>query len=391
MSSAAAPNFDTDTSGQADGANGHRNGHSGQVVELLGTADRRNGHVATRPVGVAVVGLGYWGPNLVRNLHEVPEAEVRYVCDGRPEALDAIHRRYPAVAGTRCFEEILADETVEAVAIATPVSTHFALAAAALRAGKHVFVEKPLAASSAEGLELIRLADEHQLVLMPGHTFVYSPPVVSVRELIAAGELGDIYFISMSRVNLGLHQRDVSVAWDLGPHDLSILRYWLGETPTHVSALSRGCVMPHMPDVAFINLEFASQTIAHVEISWLAPSKLRRTTIVGSQKMVVYDDTSNEPVRIFDSGVVLKDPESFGEYQLTYRTGAILSPRVEVSEPLSLEMADFCTAIRTGSTPRSCRELGLEVVRIIEAVDASLERNGARIALASTAHESALT
>jgi predicted dehydrogenase len=355
---------------------------------LLKATERRNGHATApavdSPVGVAVVGLGYWGPNLVRNLHEVLQADVRYVCDGRPEALDAMHRRYPAVAGTRCFEEILADESVEAVAIATPVSTHFPLAAAALRAGKHVFVEKPLAASSEEAVQLIGLAEERGLVLMPGHTFVYSPPVVSIRELIGAGDLGDIYFVSMSRVNLGLHQADVSVAWDLGPHDLSILRYWLGETPTHVSALSRGCVMPHMPDVAFINLEFASNTIAHVEISWLAPSKLRRTTIVGSEKMVVYDDTSSEPVRIFDSGVVLKDPESFGEYQLTYRTGDILSPRLEASEPLRVEMADFCTAIRTGSTPRSSRELGLEVVRIIEAVDASLELDGARIEVAAT-------
>jgi predicted dehydrogenase len=321
----------------------------------------------------------------VRNLHEVPEAAVRYVCDGRREALEKMCRRYPAVSGTTFFEEVLADDAVEAVAIATPVSTHFPLASAALRAGKHVFVEKPLAASSAEAAALIELADERGLVLMPGHTFVYSPPVVSIRELIASGELGDVYFVSMSRVNLGLHQADVSVAWDLGPHDLSILRYWLEETPTHVSALSRGCVMPHMPDVAFINLEFASETIAHVEISWLAPSKLRRTTIVGSRKMVVYDDTSNEPVRIFDSGVVMKDPQTFGEYQLTYRTGDILSPRVEASEPLGVEMTDFCTAIRTGSTPRSSRELGLEVVRIIEAVDASLERYGARIEVASTA------
>ena len=169
---------------------------------------------------------------------------------------------------------------------------------------------------------------------MPGHTFLYSPPVVAIRDLIEARALGEIYFISTNRVNLGLHQADVSVAWDLGPHDFSILRFWLGESPTHVSALTRGFVMPKIPDVAFVDLEYASGTIAHVELSWLAPSKLRRTTIVGSEKMVVYDDTSTEPVRIFDWGVVLKEPESFGEYQLSYRAGDIVSPRIEVAEPL---------------------------------------------------------
>ena len=330
-------------------------------------------------IRVAVVGLGYWGPNLVRNLHEVEGAEAALVCDLRPEALATIQRRYPAVGTTTDFDTVLADETIDAVAIATPVSSHFELAARTLEAGKHVFVEKPLTASSDEALELIELADQHGLVLMPGHTFLYSPPVNMIRSLITSGELGEIYFISTSRVNLGLHQSDVSVAWDLGPHDFSILRYWLDETPSHASALSRGCVIPTIPDVAFIDLKFPSGTVAHVELSWLAPSKLRRTTIVGSHKMVVYDDTSNEPVRVFDSGVMLRDPETFGEYKLTYRTGDIVSPHMEVAEPLKLELEDFAQAIRTGSTPRSSRELGLEVVRMIEAVDESLENSGARV------------
>jgi predicted dehydrogenase len=330
-------------------------------------------------VGVAVVGLGYWGPNLVRNLHETDGAYAEMVCDLRPDALEGISRRYPAVRTTTRFEDVLADPGVEAVAIATPVSSHFELAARALEAGKHVFVEKPLTASSDEALELIELADENGLVLMPGHTFLYSPPVNMIRSLIEAGELGDVYFVSTSRVNLGLHQSDVSVAWDLGPHDFSILRYWLDETPSHASALSRGCVIPEIPDVAFIDLEFPSGTVAHVELSWLAPSKLRRTTIVGSRKMIVYDDTSNEPVRVFDSGVMLRDPTTFGEYNLTYRTGDIVSPHLEVAEPLRLELEDFARAIQTRSTPRSSRELGLEVVRMIEAVDASLEQSGARV------------
>jgi predicted dehydrogenase len=345
----------------------------------------------TKPVNVAVVGLGYWGPNLVRALHEVQEAEVSWICDLDTDNLAKIGRRFPACGQTTDLSEVLRDPSVEAIAIATPVSTHHGIASAALHAGKHVFVEKPLAASSEEALDLIELADERDLLLMPGHTFLYSPPVRTVRQLIDTGELGDIYFISTSRVNLGLHQPDVSVAWDLGPHDFSILRYWLEETPTHVSALSRSCIIPGTPDVAFINLEFASKAIAHVEISWLAPGKLRRTTIVGSRKMVVYDDTSAaEPVRIFDTGVMIKDPQSFGEYQLTYRTGDIVSPHVEAAEPLCTEMTDFCQAIRGEFEPESSAELGLEVVKMIEAVDASLEHDGSRIEVETGARQAAI-
>jgi predicted dehydrogenase len=335
--------------------------------------------VSTSPVRVAAVGLGYWGPNLVRNLHEVEDVDVRWLCDRRPDALAKLARRYPAVTCTTELSDVLDDDSVDALVIATPVSTHHPIASEALRRGKHVFVEKPLAASSDEARDLMALADESELVLMPGHTFLYSPPVNMIRELIAAGELGDIYFISTSRVNLGLHQPDVSVAWDLAPHDFSILRYWLGETATHVSAASRGCVMPTTPDVAFINLEFGSGVIAHVELAWLAPSKLRRTTIVGSEKMVVYDDTSNESVRIFDSGVTLPDPTTFGEYKLTYRTGSIVSPPVHAAEPLLLELTDFVDAIRGGGAPRSCAEVGLDVIRMIEGVDESLLCRGARV------------
>jgi predicted dehydrogenase len=201
-------------------------------------------------------------------------------------------------------------------------------------------------------------------------------------ELIGAGELGEIYFISSSRVNLGIHQSDVSVVWDLGAHDFSILRYWLGELPARVSAASRSCIIPRVADVAFASFEFPSGTLAHVEMSWLAPSKLRRTAIVGSEKMVVYDDTSNEQVRIFDSGVIPPEPESFGEYRLTYRTGAIVSPPVAATEPLAIEMEDFCRAIREGTTPRSSPSLGLDVIRMIEAVDCSLAEGGESVEIA---------
>jgi len=334
-----------------------------------------NGNVS-EPVRVAVVGLGYWGPNLVRNLHELPDADVVWACDLREETLAALERRYPGVPRTRSFDEVLEDPSVEAVAVATPVSTHHELALAALRAGKHVFVEKPLADSSSGARELLETASERGLLLMPGHTFLYSPPVTMIRDLISSGELGEIYFISTSRLNLGIHQSDVSVIWDLGPHDFSILRYWLDELPTTVAAMSRGCVIPDTADVAFIHLAFSSGAIAHVELAWLAPSKLRRTTIVGSRKMVVYDDTSIEPVRIYDSGAHLHTPESFGEYKLTYRTGDIVSPKVEVTEPLALQFSDFCRAIRHGSEPRSSAEIGYDVLRITEAADRSLDLGG---------------
>jgi predicted dehydrogenase len=322
---------------------------------------------------VGVIGLGYWGPNLVRNLHETEEGAVVCVCDRRSDARARIARRYPSVEGHADAGAVLGDPRVDAVVIATPVGTHHALAREALLAGKHVFVEKPLAASLAEAEELVSLADDLGLVLMAGHTFLYSPPVNVIRDLIRSGAIGETYFISMSRVNLGIHQPDVSVVWDLGPHDFSILRYWLDETPVRVSAASRGCVIPDKPDVAFITFEYASGAIAHVELSWLAPSKLRRTTIVGSQQMVIYDDTSHEPVRLFDAGVELETPRTFGEHQLSYRTGNIVSPRVPVAEPLLLEMQDFCAAIRTGDEPRSSGRLGIEVVRVIEAVDRALE------------------
>jgi len=337
-------------------------------------------------LNVAVVGLGYWGPNLIRNLHELPIVDRIVGCDLVSARLEFVSRRFPGVTVTTSYDEVLADPTIDAVVVATQISTHHRLAAAALEAGKHVLVEKPLAASSEQALSLIALAEEGGLVLMPGHTFLYSSPVSMVRSLIESGEVGDIYFISTSRVNLGLHQSDVSVAWDLGPHDFSILRHWLDEQPARVSALARGCIIPDVPDVAFVDLEYASGTVGHVELSWLAPSKLRRTTIVGSRKMIVYDDTSpNEPVRVFDSGAALRDPETFGEFTLSYRTGDILSPHVEVAEPIHRELEDFCAAVVTGSTPRSCSALGLDVVRTIEAVDASLANGGIRVEIPSDA------
>ena len=324
-------------------------------------------------LNVGVVGLGYWGPNLVRNLQDLEVAEITWMCDRRGALLKSLGRRYPAVRTTVDLDEMLADDTLQAVAIATPVSTHYDVAMRALAAGKHVFVEKPLAHSSEHAEAMIDAAALNGLVLMPGHTFLYSPPVNVIHDLIRSGELGDIYFISMSRVNLGMHQSDVSVIWDLAPHDFSILLYWLGRPPAQIMGLRRACVIPGQPDVAFINCGFDSGTIAHLELAWLAPSKLRRTAIVGSKKMVIYDDGSNEPVKVYDSGIALPNPSSFGTHQLTYRAGDIVSPHMDAVEPIALQLADFCRSIRTGETPRSSAQLGLEVVAMIEAAERGSE------------------
>ena len=226
-----------------------------------------------KPVRAAVVGLGYWGPNLVRNLHELPEMEVAWVCDVRQQALATMERRYPAVRRTSKVSNLLGGSGCRCAGDRDSGVDALRSRAGGTRAGKHVLVEKPLAGSSAEASNLLDTARDRHLVLMPGHTFVYSPPVTMIHDLIRSGELGEIYFISTSRVNLGIHQPDVSVVWDLGPHDFSILRLWLGELPLTVAALARGCVTPTTPDVAFIDLRYDSGAIAHVELAWLAPSK----------------------------------------------------------------------------------------------------------------------
>jgi len=336
---------------------------------------------ATDATGIAVVGLGYWGPNLLRVLGDNADAEVRWICDLDRDRLAKYRRRHPSARVTTRLDRVLSDPDVEAVIIATPVHTHYNLAAQVLVAGKHVFVEKPLAPSSELADDLAELASERDRILMCGHTFVYSPPVRAVKRMIEAGTLGDIYFISSSRVNLGLHQRDVSVIWDLGPHDFSILLYWLSELPTTVRAVGRDSIVKGIADVAFVTMTFASGIVANVELSWLAPSKLRRTVLVGSERMVIYDDGASEPVRLFDRGVVYHDPETFGEYHLSYRSGDILSPKIESYEPLGLELSDFISAIRTDQRMEFHTALARSVVRIVEAADRSLRAGGREVAL----------
>jgi predicted dehydrogenase len=334
-------------------------------------------------LSVGLVGLGYWGPNLLRVLTDMPEVSVTWICDLDPERLARFGRRYPAARITDEYADLLEDPELDAILIATPVFTHFDLASAALRAGKHCFVEKPLAPSVSEADELIEMAEASDLRLMCGHTFLYSPAVRAVKRLLDNGELGELYFVSSSRVNLGLHQRDVSVIWDLGPHDFSILLYWLEEMPESVMSVGRDSIVRGIPDVAFVNLRFGSGLVANVELSWLAPSKLRRTAIVGSEKMVVYEDGSQEPIRIFDSGVVYSDPETFGEYHLSYRTGDIVSPRLEATEPIAQELAEFVASIHGATSEIDNVGLARNVVLLAEGAEASLRSGGSAVSFDS--------
>ena len=241
-----------------------------------------------------------------------------------------------------------------------------------------------MTADTAQACELVRLADEKGLTLMVGHTFVFSPPVRKVKEIIDSGELGDIYFVTTQRVNLGLHQKDVSVVWDLAPHDISILYYWLGEAAESVSTTGRGCVVPGIPDVAFINLRFPSGVVAEIQASWLSPVKLRRTIVVGSRKMLIYDDTENvEKVKVFDHGVDYREPSDFGEFQLSYRTGDIVSPKIQGVEPLFMEAEHFVACCRSGERPLTDGLAGLRVVASLEAAQASLDGGGVSTRLAT--------
>ena len=331
-------------------------------------------------IQLAVVGLGYWGPNLVRCATEVEGASVRAMCDRSATALAKLARRYPGVGGTADLDRLLEDPEIDGIMLATPVSTHFELGRRCLEAGKHVLMEKPLASTLTECKELIAMAEERELILMPGHTFLYSPPVVKVKELLEAGALGDLYFGTSSRVNLGIHQSDVSVVPELAPHDFSILLYWLGR-PQFVRAIGRAAIVPETIDVVFVDLGFPGGCLVHLELSWLSPTKLRRTVLVGSEKMVVYEDTSTEQVRVYDRGVEIMEPQTFGEFQLSYRSGDILTPRLDADEPLRLEVEDFVASIREGRQPRSHAGLGLDVVRLIEATELSLEYNSAPVSV----------
>jgi predicted dehydrogenase len=334
--------------------------------------------VGSDRIGVVVVGYGYWGPNIVRNVLERPELELLGLCELDTDRAARFRDRHADIPTVGDFEGVLADPDVRAICVATPPRTHHSLARRALLAGKHVLVEKPLATTTRDAEDLVTLAEERDLTLMPGHTFLYSPPVNTIQRLIASGDFGDVYFVTSSRMNLGIYQPD-GVVCDLAPHDLSILLHWLDRRVVSVTASGRSIFQADVPETAFLSLTFEGGAAANVQVSWLAPRKVRQMVLVGSKRMVQYDDAAPDaPVRVYDRGldVQLPAPATFGEHQLTYRTGDMVAPRIEVAEPLSLELEDFARVINTGSRPRSHARLGLEIVRVLDAAKLSLERGG---------------
>ena len=328
--------------------------------------------------GVAVVGLGYWGPNWVRNLQALGLCDRIVACDFEAARRAHIESLYPGVRTYDRIEPVLADPAIRAVIIATPVRSHWRLAKSCLEAGKAVLVEKPLAASSRECDELIKLARERELVLMVGHTFLYSASVAKLCEIVNSGELGEIFYISAIRTNLGLIQRGTNVVWDLAPHDISIILEIMGRAPESVNCQGRGHYNPGIQDVAMLTMNFSNNVIAFVHLSWLDPNKIRRTTIVGSRKMLIYDDIAHqEPIRIYDKGVsVLPYYDTFGEFHFSYRYGDILAPRVVETEPLRVETEHFVDCVIRKRRPRSDGMAGLRVVSVLEAADASLRQDG---------------
>jgi predicted dehydrogenase len=330
-------------------------------------------------VKVGVAGFGYWGPKLVRNFGEMADGELSWVCDMDAARLQRVRTQYPSVRTTQSFDEMLRSG-VDAVVVATPIWTHYKLAKTALLAGKHVMVEKPLTANAAEAAELTEIAESRGLTLMVGHTFEYNAAVRALREIVQSGEIGEVLYVDAARLNLGLFQTKANVLWDLAPHDLSILLYVLQQDPIAVSARGSASVTPGIHDVAYVELRFPNNVLAHVHLSWLDPCKVRRVTVVGSKKMVVYNDLHEvEKIRIYDKGVDRPyETDRFSDFHLTYRYGGMNVPYIPFQEPLRAQCEHFVDCIRTGKTPQSDGRVGTKVVRILEEADKSLQNGGAR-------------
>lgn len=334
-------------------------------------------------VSVGIAGYGYWGPNLARNFDGLPGAKVGAVCDASPQRLEHARANLPQAAMFGDFETMLRQADLDAVVVATPARTHHALAKAALLAGKHVLVEKPMAVSGTECEELIRIAADAKLTLMVGHTYLYSEAVVEILRIIASGDIGELRYINCQRLNLGLFQQDINVAWDLAPHDLSIILRAMNGLPEIVNCQGHAHINPEVEDVANISLSFGGKRFASVQNSWLEPRKVRQMTFVGSRKMIVYDDLEpREKIRIYDVRVECpRHYEDFAEFQYSYHYGECRIPHLEQREPLRNMCDHFIDCIRQGSRPDSCGASGLEVVRVLEACTASLRGRGLPVTL----------
>lgn len=334
-------------------------------------------------INLAVVGAGYWGPNLIRNVAGLPDAALHTVCDLNPKALAQNAQRYPGVKTTPAYADVLNDPDVQGVVLATPAHVHADMTRAALEAGKHVMVEKPLALRSDEAAALVESALARGLVLMAGHVFVYNPAVIALRRLVQEGTLGRVQYLYSARLNLGIVRDDLNAMWNLAPHDFSILNYVIGDVPQEVAARGFKLLGRRLEDVAFVTLEYPNGVIAHVHVSWLDPGKVRRMTVVGDAKMAVYDDVSaDERLRIYDKGVMPDAlPDAYGEFKLITRAGDITIPKLDTTEPLRAECAHFVSCIRTGATPISDGVDGYRVVRMLEAAQESMENDGRSVTL----------
>ena len=344
-------------------------------------------HLDKPNLTIGVIGCGYWGPNLIRNFSSIADCTLKTVSDLNESRLRHITSLYPGVEGVANADEVMQDKEIDAVVVATPVRHHFPLAKAALLAGKHVLIEKPMASSAAECEELIEIAKREGLVLMVGHTFLYSEPVHRISEIIASGDIGEIRYINSQRLNLGLFQKDINVAWDLAPHDISIILHFLGQSPTTVNCQGNAHVTPGIEDVTNMSLGFGGERFATIQSSWLEPRKVRQMTIVGTRRMIVYDDLQpTEKIRVYDVRVD-RPPhyDTFAEFQYSYHYGDSYIPHIDHAEPLKVQCQHFLDCIQKGTQPISCGERGLELVRILEASSQSLQANGAPISFSEEA------
>lgn len=332
---------------------------------------------------IAVVGCGYWGPNLVRNFRSLPGVKVQIICDKSQDRLRHVSQLYPEVETAIDFSRVTQDESIDMVAIATNVCTHHTLARESLKSGKHTFVEKPLAASVAECQDLVRLAEKDSLTLMVGHTFVYTPTVRKIKEIVDSGEIGELMYISCRRLNLGLFQTDINVAWDLAPHDIAIVLFIMNANPVSVNCQGKAHLSAGVEDVTNISLSFSNGGFAAIQSSWIDPRKVREITIIGTKKMIVYDDTEPlEKIKIYDKHVEAPPHyDTFGEFHYSYHYGDILSPFIKQEEPLKVECQHFVDCVDSAVLPDSSGYDGLAVVRILEAATQSLKNGGAPVLL----------
>jgi len=343
-------------------------------------------------INIGVIGCGYWGPNLLRNFAENEDAQLRWICDTDADRLASMARRYPMATVTTDYCELVNDVALDAVAVVTPVATHYAIGRDLLRGGKHVLLEKPLTANTHEAEELIELAEANKLALMVDHTFVYTGAVRKMKEIVSSGELGDILYFDSVRINLGLFQRDINVLLDLAPHDLSIMDYLIERQPEGLSAIGSCHIEPGIENIAYLIMKFPGDFIAHFHFNWLAPVKIRHTLIAGSRKMILYDDIEpTEKVRVYDKGVTtnrVHDREADYQTLVSYRTGDVWAPKLDTTEALRYVVTEFLDAIRLRRAPLTDGHAGLRVVRLLQAAQESL-RNGGKFTLISASAQTA--